>query len=97
MYLLLLFEYLIVNTPNQFIDEEKQEHKTFGERNPIEQWFGILKQRIKRFYEKQLHNASTDGENINQHLQIFLLSPGQKLYYLLFGLTHIHLEKEEGT
>ncbi len=34
------------------------EHKTFGPRNPIEQWFGILKQRIKRFYKRWPHNAS---------------------------------------
>jgi putative transposase len=34
------------------------EHKTFGPRNPIEQWFGILKHRIKRFYKRWPYNAS---------------------------------------
>ncbi|MHA1857866.1 MAG: IS6 family transposase, partial [Candidatus Thorarchaeota archaeon] len=34
------------------------EHVTFGERNPVEQWFGILKQRIKRFYRRWPHNAT---------------------------------------
>ena len=34
------------------------EHVTFGERNPVEQWFGILKQRIKRFYKRWPHNAT---------------------------------------
>ena len=33
---------------------------TFGNRNPIEQWFGILKQRIKSFYNRWPHNASID-------------------------------------
>ncbi len=28
------------------------EHRTFGPRNPIEQWFRVLKQRIKRFYQR---------------------------------------------
>lgn len=28
------------------------EHKTFGKRNPIEEWFSILKRRIKVFYKK---------------------------------------------
>ncbi len=28
------------------------EHRTFGPRNPIEQWFGVLKRRIKRFYKR---------------------------------------------
>ncbi|RLI52714.1 MAG: IS6 family transposase, partial [Candidatus Thorarchaeota archaeon] len=34
------------------------EHVTFGERNPVEQWFGVLKQRIKRFYKRWPHNAT---------------------------------------
>jgi len=33
------------------------EHKTFGERNAIEQWFSIIKQRIKQFYKRWPHNA----------------------------------------
>ena len=33
------------------------EHSTFSPRNPVEQWFGKLKQRIKRFYKRWLHNA----------------------------------------
>ena len=32
-------------------------HVTFGLRNPIEQWFFILKHRIKRFYRNWPHNA----------------------------------------
>lgn len=34
------------------------EHITFGLRNPIEQWFGILKHRINLFYNRWPHNAS---------------------------------------
>jgi transposase-like protein len=33
------------------------EHVTFGLRNPIEQWFGILKHRIQLFYKRWPHNA----------------------------------------
>jgi transposase-like protein len=36
------------------------EHVTFGLRNPIEQWFGILKHRIQLFYKRWPHNASID-------------------------------------
>jgi len=36
------------------------EHKTFGPRNPIEQWYHIFKQRIKRFYKRWPHNARQD-------------------------------------
>lgn len=32
--------------------------ETFGERNPIEGWFLILKQRVKRFYKRWPWNAS---------------------------------------
>ena len=40
------------------------EHVTFGKRNPIEQWFSILKRRINTFYRKwnkktSLRNVST--------------------------------------
>lgn len=35
------------------------EHETFGPRNPIEQWFGILKHRVKRFYVRWPHNGAT--------------------------------------
>ncbi len=34
------------------------EHVTFGLRNPIEQWFGVLKHRINLFYNRWPHNAS---------------------------------------
>jgi len=34
------------------------EHVTFGLRNPIEQWFGILKHRINLFYRRWPHNTS---------------------------------------
>ncbi|MEF8879553.1 MAG: IS6 family transposase [Candidatus Thermoplasmatota archaeon] len=36
------------------------EHITFGLRNPVEQWFFLLKHRIKRFYKRWPHNASID-------------------------------------
>ncbi len=45
------------------------EHRTFGPRNPIEQWFGILKQRIKRFYKRWPHNASI--EQVNKWIRSF--------------------------
>ena len=34
------------------------EHVTSGERNAVEQWFGILRQRVKRFYKRWPHNAT---------------------------------------
>jgi len=37
------------------------EHVTFGLRNPIEQWFFILKHRIKRFYRNWPYNATVDS------------------------------------
>ena len=37
------------------------EHVTFGLRNPIEQWFGILKHRINLFYNRWPHNASIES------------------------------------
>ena len=33
------------------------EHVTFCERNPVEQWFGTLRQRNKRFYKRGPYNA----------------------------------------
>jgi putative transposase len=45
------------------------EHKTFGPRNPIEQWFGILKHRIKRFYKRWPHNANI--EHVNDWVKSF--------------------------
>ena len=36
------------------------EHKTFGPRNPIEQWYHIFKHRIKRFYKRWPHNAKPE-------------------------------------
>jgi len=46
------------------------ERKTFGPRNPIEQWFGILKQRIKRFYNRWPHNATID--KVNEWIRSFV-------------------------
>ncbi len=46
------------------------EHRTFGPRNPIEQWFGVLKQRIKRFYKRWPHNA--DLERANEWIRSFV-------------------------
>ncbi len=43
------------------------EHRTFGPRNPIEQWFRVLKQRIKRFYKRWPHNA--DLERVNEWVE----------------------------
>ncbi|MEW5760553.1 MAG: DDE-type integrase/transposase/recombinase [Candidatus Thermoplasmatota archaeon] len=34
------------------------EHQTFGPRNPIEQWLGIFKHRVKRFWRRFPANAS---------------------------------------
>ena len=34
------------------------EHVTFGKRNPIEQWFSILKRRINTFYRKWSKNTT---------------------------------------
>ncbi len=36
------------------------EHKTFGPRNPIEQWYHIFKHRIKQFYKRWPHNAKPE-------------------------------------
>jgi putative transposase len=36
------------------------EHRTFGPRAPVEQWYGIYKHRIRRFYRRWPHNASLD-------------------------------------
>ena len=37
------------------------EHVTFGSRNPIEQWFFLLKHRIKLFYRNWPFNATVDS------------------------------------
>jgi transposase-like protein len=37
------------------------EHITFGLRNPVEQWFGIFKYRIKMFYRNWPYNATVDS------------------------------------
>ena len=39
----------------------KWEHITFGLRNPIEQWFFLLKHRIKLFYRNWPYNATVDS------------------------------------
>jgi len=36
------------------------EHITFGLRNPVEQWFGIFKHRIKRFYRNWPNNSTVE-------------------------------------
>ena len=46
------------------------EHVTFGPRNPIEQWFHVLKQRIKRFYRRWPHNA--DLVQVNEWIHSFV-------------------------
>lgn len=38
-------------------------HRTFGSRNPIEQWFSILKHRIKRIYKRWPWNANIETAN----------------------------------
>ena len=40
------------------------EHRTFGPRNPIEQWFHVLKHRVKRFYRRWPHNADMAQVNV---------------------------------
>jgi putative transposase len=51
------------------------EHLTFGLRNPIEQWFGILKHRIQLFYNRWPHNATIDtAQNwINSFVSLYHL------------------------
>jgi putative transposase len=39
------------------------EHRTHGPRNRIEQWNGILKQRVKRFYRRWPWNADLEQTN----------------------------------
>ncbi len=46
------------------------EHITFGLRNPIEQWFFLLKHRIKRFYRNWPHN--TKLKTVQQWLNCFV-------------------------
>jgi transposase-like protein len=36
------------------------ERVTFGERNAVEQWFSVFKQRVKRFYRRWPHNARVE-------------------------------------
>ena len=36
-------------------------HETFGNRAPIEQWFGQLKHRTKRFWNRFPHNSSPEN------------------------------------
>jgi len=38
-------------------------YSKFGPRNPVEQWFGIFKHRIARFYRRWPHNASLKAVN----------------------------------
>jgi len=46
------------------------EHITFGLRNPIEQWFFLLKHRIKRFYRNWPYN--TKMETVQNWLNCFV-------------------------
>lgn len=55
-------------------------HRTFGPRNPIEQWFGILKQRIKRFYKRWPGN--TDIKTANNWIRTFV-----SMYQFIGGLS----------
>ena len=54
------------------------EHVTFGLRNPIEQWFGILKHRIQLFYKRWPYNASIDTaqEWLNTFVTIYHIKEG---------------------
>ena len=56
------------------------EHVTFGLRNPIEQWFGILKHRINLFYRRWPYNATV--ETAQQWINSFIC-----LYHLRKFLT----------
>ena len=56
------------------------EHVTFGLRNPIEQWFGILKHRINLFYRRWPYNATV--ETAQQWINSFVC-----LYHLRKCLT----------
>jgi len=49
------------------------EHATFGLRNPIEQWFGILKHRIQLFYKRWPYNAIIESaqEWINSFVNLY--------------------------
>jgi len=44
-------------------------HVTFGARNRIERWFGLLKARTKRFYNNFPHNSSL--ESVRGFLETF--------------------------
>ena len=46
------------------------EHRTFGPRNPIEQWFRILKHRLRRFYRRWPHNDSI--EDVDKWIKSFV-------------------------
>ena len=54
------------------------EHITFGLRNPIEQWFGILKHRIQLFYNRWPYNASMDTaqEWMNAFVSLYHIKEG---------------------
>ena len=54
----------------------KHEHKTPGERNCIEQWFGLLKRRTKGFYNninaKSIGNGTRDWRSGYGVLRLFI-------------------------
>ena len=54
------------------------EHVTFGLRNPIEQWFGILKHRIQLFYKRWPYNANIDTaqEWLNTFVSLYHIKEG---------------------
>ena len=45
-------------------------HETFGMRNRIERWFGILKAKLKRFYNNFPYRSSLDS--ISSFLESFI-------------------------
>jgi hypothetical protein len=66
------------------------EHITFGLRNPIEQWFFLLKHRIKRFYRNWPYNtkigtgAKVDnhGKKTSNYLQVDGITNSFQIFYL---------------
>lgn len=54
------------------------EHITFGLRNQIEQWFGILKHRIQLFYNRWPKNATIDKAQdwLNSFVSLYHIKEG---------------------
>jgi len=55
--------------------ELEWEHVRFGLHNPIEEWFGILKHRIKLFYRRWPYNATVKKAQqwINSFISLYHL------------------------